>query len=91
MGISADSLKDNNQLLKLYQGAKRKGIISESTADLVNYFAAAEQALHDDPETPGNLFAWIVMGKHWETIKDEAEDRATDRIKVILGRKYVRS
>jgi hypothetical protein len=87
--IDANALRDDLRLLRLYWGARVRRLISASTADLVNYFAAAEQALEDDQETPGNLFAWIVLGKHWHSIGIKAEDRAVNRLKVLVGRKRV--
>lgn len=84
--IDREALKDNDRLLRLYHGARSRGIIGRSTADLVNYFAAAEEALMNSTGNPGDLFVWLVTGRRWDSIDEYAEDRAVDRLKGILGR-----
>lgn len=85
--ITADRLADDDELVNLWRGAIRKKIITSSMMDSVNYFAAAECALEiaDPPESAGNLFAWIVMGKRWDLITDSQEDKAIIRLKRIKG------
>ena len=42
--ITAESLQDDSQMLRLYGGAVSRGWISTSEADRLNYFGAAETA-----------------------------------------------
>jgi hypothetical protein len=82
--IDEEALRSDSRIVELYNGAVSSGILSASEADKINYFSAAEYALANS-ETPGDLFAWMVKGRHFDRITDEDEAIALQRLRRLAG------
>ncbi len=85
--ITAEDLRDDGALLRLYHGAVAKQFLTRSEADRLKYFAAAEHSLAKarPADTAGHLFSAIVMDLNWKVITADEEDRARRRLKKIDG------
>lgn len=79
--MTSDTLRDDRALLAWFRDAagRRKPVVSDSEANRLRVFGAAERALSES-DNPPRLFAWIVAGQHWEFITQEHEDRARKRL-----------
>ena len=80
-GVTPNALRADSTLEKLRKGAVQKRWVSDSDADRLRYFAAAEHALATDPANAGDLFSWIVKGGNWKVLTARDEERAQHRLK----------
>lgn len=85
--IDRAQMLDDDRMEELYGLAVRNGMISESQADRINYWASAEHALAAarPADSCGHLWAWMVAGNHWDKIAEAEEDNALRRIKKVDG------
>jgi len=79
--IEADDLRDDERLRRLLRQALGRRWLSDSEADRLRCFAAAEHALRVGTRNPAGLFAWLLQRRCWSFITGEDEERARRRLR----------
>ena len=74
--ITIDDLKDPARLDRLFWNAVSTGIIKQSQAQRLQWFAAAERALAVATQNPCALFISTIKNHLWPHITNEQEDLA---------------
>ena len=88
--IEARDLRDNARLSTLYREAVQRGFWPNSNAAVLEFFAYAEKALHDDTRgTPGKLFHSLVKAKDGSRVTQAMEDRALARMPSLARQELV--
>ena len=77
--VQVDDLRDDDRLLRLLRLAVGRRWLSDSEADRLRGFAAAEHALRVGTYNPAGLFVWMLRRRCWSFITAADEDGACAR------------
>ena len=81
--ITLEDLKQPAHLDSLFWHAVQSGMVSQSQASRLNFFAAAERALEVATSNPCGMFAHMVKHKLWHHITNNQEDTARRKLKML--------
>lgn len=81
--IEVIDLQDPRRLVVLHAQAKRCGYVTNSEADRLKFFAAAEHARGKGTRNAPGLFATIVRRGLWEFVSQSEEDAARRRVRSV--------
>jgi hypothetical protein len=76
-------IREPERLLVLFGEARRAGMVGESEADRLKFFAAAEHANVRGRKNPPGLFATLVRRGLWGYLTLEDEDRARQVLRAV--------
>ena len=82
LNIEARHLRDDASLVVLYYQAVADGLIGDSEAGRLDFFALAERA-SSRGRNPGGLFRWLLVHKRFDFITLADEDAALQRLRVM--------
>lgn len=81
--VTLDDLRDPGRLAKLYEQATRAGLLAETVATRLQWFAAAEHALAVGKRNPCGLFTSVWRRRLWHHITQADEDIARATLKML--------
>lgn len=72
--VRESDLRDARRLARLYRSARIAGVLRDSPAQRLAFFAAANHAIRTATRSPGGMFAAIVRRGLWHHASDRDED-----------------
>ena len=82
--VTAQDLKDPKRLMRLYEQAVERGLVSKTEPDRLKFFSAAQYVYRTKSQKPPALFHWIVANNKWDRVRGADEDRASQQVKQQL-------
>jgi hypothetical protein len=79
--VEAVDLEDMSRLLKLFEQAVERGLLSGSERDRLRLVSAAEHARRVGTRNACGLFVRMLRGDRWSYVSVESESRANARLK----------
>lgn len=81
--ITLEDLKQPARLDSLYWHAVQCGIVQQSQASRLQFFAAAQRAVASGTQNPCGFFVTIVKRRLWHHITNQQEDMARRKLKTL--------
>ncbi len=82
--VVPDDLRDSNRLLKLFDQARRLGLVNGSSMAKLQFFGAAERAKARARRNACGLFVSIIRQNLFRYISQDEEDAANRKLKRLL-------
>jgi len=83
--VQPADLSSVERLATLFEEAASAGLVKQTSADRLRFFAAAARALRLGSRNPCGFFAAIVRRGLWHVISQTDEDRAIERLRTAGG------
>jgi len=81
--LKRDDLANPRQLQVLWMRACSARLVSQSSAERLNFFAAAQRALRVGTHNPPGLFVILVRRRLWSMISQGDEDQAREMLRTL--------